>query len=155
MAKLAQFITSVDTEKQHTLGERYCDPVNGDEFIYLTGVGSTVVGSVVSYDEAFLTTLLDTDVAASLMGPLAVAMAITDATTEYGWYQIKGPASVMAASTVADNARLQATATAGAVDDTTSGAVAIVGMWSRGAGTTGAVMVAQLDYPKLIDVTLS
>lgn len=155
MAKLAQYLTAVETVKSHALGEKYLDPVNGDEFVYLTGVGSTVVGSVVSYDEAFLTTLLDTDVAASLMGPLAVAMAITDATTEFGWYQVKGPASVLAAGTVADNARLQPTATAGQVDDTTTGAVVIVGMWSRGAGTTGTVMVAQLDYPKLIDVSLT
>lgn len=68
------------------------------EFIYLLGVASTVVGSVVSYDGAstgvptYQTALAPAT--AGLGVPLAVAMSANLAAS-YGWYQISGT-SVMA-----------------------------------------------------------
>ncbi len=95
---LGTIITAVDP----TLG--------GGEFIYLKGVGSTVVGSIVNYDNDFQTAL-DTTATAGPSRPLAVAMAATVANTK-GWYQISGLAVAVKANSVsfADGAGLGATA---------------------------------------------
>lgn len=69
------------------------DPTFGEgEFIYLKGVASTVVGSIVEYDTSFSTGL--STIAVEEPRPLAVAMSACVA-SEYGWYQISG-LSVMA-----------------------------------------------------------
>lgn len=100
---------------RHALGTiiRAKDPVYGaGEFIYLKGVGSTVVGSVVLYNpDDFSTSLL----AANDIGAVAVAMSANVA-SQYGWYQIQGKA-VVKAGTVADNGNVYATGTPGTVDD--------------------------------------
>jgi hypothetical protein len=74
--------TVIDTEKRQQLGSRDFDK-DGNEYIYLQGVASTVAGDVVSFDEAHLTTRL----VANAKGRVAVAMAATVAST-FGWYQI-------------------------------------------------------------------
>src|SRR6478752_3435722 len=68
---------------------RAFDPVyGGGEFIYLKGAASTVLGSWVTYNaDDYSTTLL----AANAIGPVAVAMGATVASTS-GWYQIQGKA---------------------------------------------------------------
>lgn len=83
------------------------DPTLGvGEFIYLKGIGSTVVGSLVNYDDNFQTAL-DTAAVAGPSRPLAVAMSACVA-NEYGWYQIAGLAVAAKADTVsfADGAGL-------------------------------------------------
>ncbi len=83
------------------------------EFIYLQGVASTAVGSVVLIDQNAFTTSLAT---ANDTGYLAVAMAATVA-NEYGWYQIAGKAVIKGLAGLADNASLYLTSTAGSLDD--------------------------------------
>ena len=83
------------------------------EFIYLKGVASTVVGSVVLIDQDDFSTSLAT---ANDVGYLAVAMAATVA-SEYGWYQVKGKAVIKGLASLADNASLYLTSTAGSLDD--------------------------------------
>lgn len=83
------------------------------EFIYLKGVASTVVGSVVLIDQDDFSTSLAT---ANDVGYLAVAMAATVA-NEYGWYQVKGKAVIKGLASLADNASLYLTSTAGSLDD--------------------------------------
>jgi hypothetical protein len=72
---------------------RAVDPVYGNgEFIYLLGVASTVVGSVVTWRWSVGAPTWQTALAPSTAGlaqPLAVAMSINLATF-YGWYQISG-----------------------------------------------------------------
>lgn len=84
---------------------RAYDPVYGSgEFIYLLGVASTVVGSVVTYNgnatgtPTFQTTLAPAT--ANLAQPVAVAMAANLAAS-YGWYQISGNAVVATNGTLA------------------------------------------------------
>lgn len=91
---------STQLNPQHTLGEivRAVDPTfGGGEFIYLKGVASTVVGSLVSYDPVNGTTTLssttETGVAPNGNRPLAVAMAAC-VSGYYGWYQIAGAAVI-------------------------------------------------------------
>lgn len=109
-------IGSVDTAAAVPVGTivRATDPTYGaGEFIYLAGVASTAVGSWVTYNLDDGSTAL---LAANAIGPVAVAMGATVAST-YGWYQISGKAVGKALASYADNGLVFATATAGSVDD--------------------------------------
>ena len=111
-----QPIANTETVQKHPLGliVSGVDPVyGGGEFIYLSGVASTVLGSWVTYNpDDFSTTLL----AANAIGPVGVAMSINVA-SQYGWYQISGKAIGKALVSFADNANVYGTGTAGSVDD--------------------------------------
>lgn len=107
----SQAIADTSTTKKHPLGKIVCasDATLGEgEFIYLTGVASTVVGSIVNYDDGFQTAL-DTTATAGPSRPLAVAMSANLAAA-FGWYQIAGLAVATKADTVsfADGAGLGA-----------------------------------------------
>lgn len=65
----------------------------GGEFIYLPGVANTVVGSLVVYNPTAKTTTLAPNTA-NLAQPLAVAMAAVATTTNFGWYQVAGVATI-------------------------------------------------------------
>jgi len=105
-----QAIADTSTTKQHALGTIVTaeDSTLGvGEFMYLKGVGSTIVGSIVRYDDAFQTALATSALTDSL--PLAVAMSANVASA-YGWYQIAGlaVAAKASASTMADGAGIGA-----------------------------------------------
>lgn len=114
----AQRIDETSTTKNHALGTivQAVDPTYGAaEFIYLTGVANTAVGSWVTFDVDGASALL----VASAVGPVAIAMSANVA-SQYGWYMIQGkhPAALCWASlALASNAILYATASAGLVDD--------------------------------------
>lgn len=115
---LEQPIDETSTTQKHPLGmivravDKASTGYGMGEFIYLLGVGSTAVGSVVLYNEDNYSTSL---LAANDIGQVAVAMSANVA-NQYGWYQISGKA-VVSAGTVSDNGNVYATATAGTVDD--------------------------------------
>ena len=107
----APAITDTSTTKKVPLGtivKAYDETLGEGEFIYLKGVASTVVGSIVNYDDAFQTAL-DTTATGGPPRPLAVAMSANLA-TYYGWYQIAGLAVATKANSVsfADGASLGA-----------------------------------------------
>jgi len=86
-----QPIASTSTVKNHPLGTivRAVDPTFGEgEFIYLLGVGSTVVGSAVTYGISTYQTSL-APVGTGLPQSIAFAMSANVASA-YGWYQIGG-----------------------------------------------------------------
>jgi hypothetical protein len=93
----AQKIATNSTVQNHQLGTiiRASDPTYGEgEFIYLLGVASTVVGSLVKYNATtYQTALITVSNGANKGVPVAVAMAATVA-SEYGWYQISGNAVI-------------------------------------------------------------
>jgi len=108
----SQPIADTSTTQKHPLGTlvRATDPTYGQgEFLYLKGVASTVVGSIVNYDDTWQTAL-DTSATAGPSRPLAVAMSANVA-SQYGWYQASGMATATKANTVsfADGAGLGAT----------------------------------------------
>lgn len=109
-------IGSVDTAAAVPVGTivTATDPTYGaGEFIYLKGVASTATGSWVTYNlDDGSTTLL----AANAIGPVAIAMGATVAST-WGWYQISGKAVGKALAAYADDGLVYATATAGSIDD--------------------------------------
>lgn len=86
-----QAIADTSTTKKHPLGTivKAVDSTYGmGEFIYLLGVASTAVGSIVTYDpDTYLTTL--SAVGGNIPRPIAVAMSANVA-DQYGWYQISG-----------------------------------------------------------------
>ena len=115
----AQPIAVTDTTQNHALGTivTAVDPTYGaGEFIYLKGVASTVVGSMVDYDSYLATTALSP--ATGGVGPVAVAMSANVA-SQYGWYQITGVAAVKAPNAMTPGADVfSLAATPGSVDDT-------------------------------------
>ena len=139
-------LASVDTAKAYALGTRGKDNA-GNEYIYLTGVASTVVGSWVTYDELGITTLLVADA----IGPVAVAMAITDATTDFGWYQIFGKAEAAIIANTAADVAIGFETTSGYAGDGKAAGDAIYGAVSREATTPTAIATVQLNYPSVDD----
>lgn len=143
-------ITVTDTVARVAVGTRAkaFDPTYGEgEFVYLLGVASTIVGSVVIFDNRTGQTTLA--VAAS-RGQCAVAMSVNVA-GQYGWYQVEGAAVVKTAAAVAANTAAYSTATAGQVDDAVVAGSGIDGMTFKTAdGTPSAgFAVAQLAYPSM------
>lgn len=113
-----QAIAATDTTQNHALGTIVTaeDPTYGTgEFVYLKGVASTVVGSLVNYDQTLGTTVLNP--ATGGVGPVAVSMSANVA-SQYGWYQICGAAAVKAPNAMTAGADVfMLAATAGSVDD--------------------------------------
>jgi hypothetical protein len=110
-----QKIADTSTTQNHPLGTivRASDPTYGEgEFIYLKGIGSTVVGSWVTYNVSPGVTAL---LAPNAIGPVAVAMSANVA-SQYGWYQISGDALASAAD-VADSGKVYIDTAAGKCDD--------------------------------------
>lgn len=90
----SQALDEISATAQHPLGTiiQARDPTYGQgEFIYLKGIGSTVAGSIVHYNDSFTTALNTT--ALDEPRPLAVAVGACVA-SKYGWYQISGIAYV-------------------------------------------------------------
>jgi len=86
---------------RHPLGtiEKAVDPTYGEgEFIYLLGVASTIVGSVVTWHPSTFQTAL-APVGTGLPQPIAVAMSANVAGS-YGWYQIAGLAVCAKVATI-------------------------------------------------------
>lgn len=121
----------------------------GSEFIYLQGIGSTVVGSCVTYNAAGVTALL----VANAIGPCAFAMAAILA-NQFGWYCIKnlvGTCPARAAAATAANARLFATATPGEIDDAVVAGDMIANCFSITAPGAQGALVVRCAYPFVSD----
>jgi hypothetical protein len=142
---LNQEIGTVSTTQLHPLGDRVtCRDVSGTrgeaEFIYLTGVASTIVGSCVLITDAWGTSLI----AARDKGALALATAATVAST-YGWYQIKGQ-GVASVGTISANAPLYIAAS-NLLDDAAVAGDQILGMRSVTATDTATAIVNMACNP--------
>lgn len=141
-----------DTVQKHRLGEilRGNDPVyGGGEFIYLKGIASTVVGSLVTFDQTLGTTALAPATGGN--GPVAVAMSANVA-SQYGWYQIAGAAAVKAPNAMAVGADVyMLAATPGSVDDAqVNGEQVVNAKVSTTTGTPSAGLgVIQINRPFL------
>lgn len=146
----AQPIAVTDTTQRHALGTivRANDPTYGaGEFIYLKGVASTAIGSMVDYDQLLATTVLSPATAGT--GPVAVAMSANVA-LQYGWYQIAGAAVVKAPNAMVVGADVfSLAATPGSVDDAAvAGEQILNAKVSTTTGTPSAgLAVIQINRP--------
>jgi hypothetical protein len=128
-----QPIANTEAAAYHPLGTiiRANDPVYGDgEFIYLLGVASTIVGSVVTYDASTYQTVLCA-VGGNIPRAVAISMSANVASS-YGWYQISGQAVVAKSCTISLVAGV-------AVGVLTTGLIAATG---SGKEIQGAVVAA-------------
>lgn len=139
------YTTDVHTSAYNALGSRAYDAV-GNEYIYLSGLASTAVGTWVVYDELGVTILMIT----TSIGPAAIAQAAVLG-SQYGWYMISGRCSGLALTAYADNATVNATATPGSVDDNAVAAAAelnVFGAWGRSAvNETSFLATFQIEHP--------
>ena len=151
------FYTDIHTTKRYRLGTEKSD-VAGNVYVYLKGVASTAVGSWVNFDTSTdgTTALLDTDVAATLVGRIAVAMAAIDATTKFGWYLVKGNGSALSLTGATDTKNCFATSTAGSVDDSGAGAEALVfnAFYTGAVNETSFLAPVVLNRPFMTGLTL-
>lgn len=147
-----QQIADTATVQKHPLGMMVDadDPVyGGGEFIYLQGIASTVVGSLVVYDQNLKTTALAPATAGN--GPVAVAMSANVA-NQFGWYQIAGAAAVKAPNAMAPGADVfMLAATPGSVDDAqVNGEQVVNAKVSTTTGTPAAGLgIIQINRPFL------
>jgi hypothetical protein len=116
-----QAIADTSTTQKLALGtvvrafEKDTVAIGAGEFIYLKGVASTVVGSLVTYDPFLATTTLAP--ATGGIGPVAVSMSANVA-SQFGWYQVSGVAAVKAPNAMAVGSDVfMLAATPGSVDD--------------------------------------
>jgi hypothetical protein len=117
------------------------------EFIYATGVASTVRGSVVIITGLYLTTL----VVARSKGTVGVALGACVA-SNYGWYQIAGTgvADSTASISAAGVQMYSVNATPGRIDEAAIAGDAISGMTSASTDDTNTVLVT-MNYPSMSD----
>lgn len=138
--------TQVDTTKQFALGTIVTgrDSTYGiGEFIYLQGIASTVVGSVVVYDtDQYITALAP--VGGNKPRPVAFAMAAVLA-SQYGWYQIAGRAIAAKTSGLA-------LASNAAVGVLTAGKIAAT---ASGKEVQGALTVAKATTPTTVALMIN
>lgn len=139
-------IASIDTAQRHPLGTRVqaTDPLLGaGEFIYMKGVASNLLGawSTLNLDDGTTTLIV-----ADAIGSVGVSMAVIDAATKFGWYQIYGKASALAAASFADNGAVYI-ASSGVVDDAVVDGDMVHN--AKGASTIVAAGLAEFEihYP--------
>ncbi len=143
----ADLTSVIDTTAALPMGTRAIDG-NGGEYLYLTGVASTVAGSCVTYDENGITTL----VVANAIGPVAFAMAATVAST-FGWYCVRSPRGGMSVNTdagITDNGLVYIDGTAGRVDDTAVTGDRLLNAYFRSTDAANFAL-CQFDYPSVTD----
>ena len=141
-----QPIAVTDTTQNHPLGTvvRATDSTYGEgEFIYLQGVASTIVGSVVTYTATYQTALCPTT--ANLPAAVAFAMSANVAGPNYGWYQISGVAIAAKTSALALASNV-------AVGVKTAG---LISATSAGVEIQGAMTVAKATTPKTVKLMIN
>lgn len=145
-------MTNVDATAVYEVGKRCkardvgATAYGFGEFIYLKGVASTVRGSLVVIGDDYSTSLSAT----RSKGALAVALAITDSTSKWGWYQILGT-GVITCGTVAANLPAYLVGSTGTIDDAVLAGDVIAGMRTKTADDTGTCVVTMACYPSTVD----
>lgn len=146
-----QPIAVTDTVQRHALGKivKAADPLYGEgEFIYLRGVASTVVGSVVIWNGITSgvaqgqTTLAPAT--ANLAQPVAVSMSANVA-NQFGWYQIAGNAVAATNGTLAAGPAPVYLAGSGQLTSTAAAGRQVVGAVNVSATGTPAAGLAVVE----------
>ena len=133
------------------------DPTYGlGEFVYLAGVSSTVVGSLVTYNQLTGATTLSPNTA-NLAQPVAVAMAANTSATALSWYQIAGAAVIKkTAVKVNPNVVIYQSATTGRVMSTAASGKQVLGARTNNAATVASAtstITVLIDRPHLQGAT--
>ena len=142
-------VTETSTKPDVVPGTRYTAP-DGKEFVYVQANGAVTQHDAVVIDETYQAAALSTsnDARGDLVGAAPVAVA----DDYYFWAQIKGPSTIRGAGSVAANVRLNATGTAGVLDDdgstTAAEIISLIATTANGSTDTAGVPVL-LNYPSV------
>lgn len=135
----AQPITATSTTQNHPFGtivkakDVGTTAYGEGEFMYCKGVASGAFRAWAGVrSKAGLTILA---VASGAYDTVGVMMSTLDATTKFGWLQVKGRAIAKCLTAFADNGVVYLTATAGSIDDASVAGDVIVGAHGRNGGT--------------------
>jgi hypothetical protein len=138
-------LSAARTIQVGTIARGFDATKGGGEFIYLPGVASCAIGSLVTWNPIDKTTTLVPNTA-KLGYPVAVSMTANTTTTSYSWYQISGAAAILkTAVVIAKLSRLSISGTAGSVLAASTagkfvmGAVAANSTVSAGTFTTALI----------------
>ena len=145
----AQPISEASTTQRHVLGQsvRAFDATYGEAaFVYLVGAASTAAGDVVTYNTKTGATVRAGHAVSGATGAAAVAMSACGASS-YGWYAVQGSVPVNT-GTVAANADLYLTSTAGQLDDVVVVGDQVENLTAR-AADSGGFATCQLAYPSI------
>lgn len=138
-------LDQVDTVKRYALGT-FID-LGLDAYVYVQGVTSGAANKAATYTSAGVTTLI----AANAIGRVGVFMADLDATTKYGWLQVKSiTGRSVATDTVAANTTPYIDGTAGRVDDAVVAGDKVYNMHILTADTSNVATVA-FNFPFVTD----
>ena len=138
-------LTQVDTAKRFSLG--YEITLGNDAYIYVQGVTAGAAGAWVTFTSAGVTTLL----AGNAIARVAIMMSALDATTKYGWAQLKGTNTFAKCDdTVLADKALYIDGTAGRADDAVVSGDLILNAFSLSAGVSN-VQTVWINYPSVTD----
>ena len=132
----------VHTTQQNTLGavREFSD---GNFYIYLKGVTSCLDGSCVVFQPGVWTAIL---VATGVKGSIAIATAVVDAATKFGWFTYVGQDVGISRTAVTSNTPLFAGAVAGSLSTTAVKGDQIMNALARNTGAAdGGSVIVQLD----------
>jgi hypothetical protein len=136
----AQPIAAVSTTQNHPFGtilpakDIGATAYGQGEFVYVKGVASGAVNAWTAYRSKSGKTTLAVASGDYAEG-VGVMMATLDATTKFGWLQIKGRAIGSCLTGYADNAKVFLTSTAGSIAATSVTGDLITGARGRNGGT--------------------
>ena len=150
----AQPIANTETTQKHVLGtivRGYDDTYGEGEFVYLLGVASTIVGSLVRWNATTHQTTLVVNTAVQVC-PVAVAMSANVA-SQYGWYQVYGNAVIKKTTVaVSPNVPVFLSTTAGRIKVAASAGLQVVGARTANLTTivtTTSTVVVTINRPHL------
>lgn len=103
---------------------------DGNSYIYLKGVTACVDGDVMVFQQGVWAAVR---IATGKRGDIAIATAVVDASTKFGWFTYVGQDVSIANSAIVSNVPLYIGGVAGGVDDTAVKGDQIFGMTSRNA----------------------
>lgn len=137
---------NVDASKKFRLGTQK-KSVDGKTFVYCKGVSSLAANEWVTWDENYALSRLSTSSAA---GPVGIAQAAADSTSEFCWVGIEGSFTgvTVDAGGDADDKECFATSTAGAVTDTADNDEKVHGaVYRSNDSSTALTATFQLSRP--------
>lgn len=134
-------VDQIDTVKRFALG--YTVDMGDSAFVYVQGVTSGAANKFATFTLAGVTTLLVADA----VGRVGIFCADLDATTKYGWLQVKALAGRNGATdTVAANTVPYIDGTAGRVDDAVVAGDKVYNCFILSADTSNVATI-WMQYP--------
>lgn len=134
-------VDQIDTVKRFALG--YTVDMGDSAFVYVQGVTSGAANKFATYTLAGVTTLIVADA----VGRVGIFCADLDATTKYGWLQVKALAGRNGATdTVSANTVPYIDGTAGRVDDASVAGDKVYNCFILTADASNVATI-WLDYP--------